>query len=108
MELKYKDYIVTGNGDEIAELIFCMEHFGNETTAQPTMRTSVSPAVIETPETPKAVIRKPARKEVDWGKAKALRDAGWSYDKIGEELRVSGVTVSAHLRQMEQEVETDA
>ena len=50
----------------------------------------------------------PARKEVDWGKAKALRDAGWSYDKIGEELRISGVTVSAHLRQMEQEVEAKA
>ena len=36
-------------------------------------------------------------KKVDWAKAAALRKAGWSYDKIGEELGVSGVTVSAHL-----------
>ena len=107
MELKYKDYTVTGQSDEIAEFVFLMEHIDRALPAQPTMRTSTSPAVIETPETPKAAIRKPARKGVDWGKAKALRDAGWSYDKIGEELRVSGVTVSAHLRQMEQEVEAD-
>lgn len=38
---------------------------------------------------------------VDWPKAKALRDAGWSYDKIGDELGISGVTVSAHLKEME-------
>lgn len=107
MELKYKDYTVTGNGDEIAELIFCMEHIDRALPAQPTMRISTSPAIIETPETPKAAIRKAPRKEVDWGKAKALRDAGWSYDKIGEELRISGVTVSAHLKAMEQEVEAD-
>ena len=37
-------------------------------------------------------------KKIDWGKAKALRDAGWSYEAIGEELGCSGVTVSAHLR----------
>lgn len=37
-------------------------------------------------------------KDVDWGKARALRKAGWSYEKIGDELGISGVTVSAHLR----------
>lgn len=37
-------------------------------------------------------------KDIDWGKARALRKAGWSYDKIGDELGISGVTVSAHLR----------
>lgn len=108
MEIKYKNYVITGKSDEIAELIFCMEHIDRALPAQPTMRISTSPAVIETPETPKAAIRKPARKEVDWGKAKALRDAGWSYDKIGEELRISGVTVSAHLKAMEQEAEAEA
>ena len=40
----------------------------------------------------------PTGKKIDWGKAKALRNAGWSYDAIGEELGCSGVTVSAHLR----------
>lgn len=52
--------------------------------------------VPETPEKPRPV-QKP-KKKVDWAKAKALRNAGWSYDKIGEELGVSGVTVSAHLK----------
>ena len=104
MVLTYKqNYVITGKSDEIAEFIFNMEHFDRTISEPPAL-----PAVIETPEEPKEVIRKPARKEVDWGKAKALRDAGWSYDKIGDELRVSGVTVSAHLRQMEQEVEEDA
>lgn len=94
MELTYKqNYVITGKSDEIAEFIFNMEHFEHIIYETP-----ASPAVIETPE---------ARKEVDWGKAKALRDAGWSYDKIGEELRVSGVTVSAHLKQMEQGVENE-
>ena len=103
MELTYKqDYVITGKSDEIAEFIFLMEHIDRAVPEPP-----ARPAVIETPEAPKAAIRKPARKEVDWGKAKALRDAGWSYDKIGEELRVSGVTISAHLKQMEQEVEAD-
>ena len=41
---------------------------------------------------------KPASKKVDWNKAAALRKAGWSFEKIGEELGVSGVTVSAHLK----------
>lgn len=103
MELTYKNYVITGKSDEIAEFIFLMEHIDRAVPEPPAPR-----AVIETPEAPKAVIRKAPRKEVDWGKAKALRDAGWSYDKIGEELRVSGVTVSAHLKQMEVEVEADA
>lgn len=55
------------------------------------------------PEAPKPEKPKPAKKtdKVDWPKAKALRDAGWSYDKIGDELGISGVTVSAHLKEME-------
>ena len=54
----------------------------------------------ETPEAPKPAPKKtakPAGKQVDWSKAAALRNAGWSFEKIGEELGVSGVTVSAHL-----------
>lgn len=41
---------------------------------------------------------KPApKKKVDWAKAAALRKAGWSYKKIGDELGVSDVTVAVHL-----------
>ena len=51
----------------------------------------------ETPEAPKPAPKKTTGKKVDWSKAAALRKAGWSFEKIGEELGVSGVTVSAHL-----------
>lgn len=39
----------------------------------------------------------PKQKKVDWAKAAALRKAGWSYKKIGDELGVADVTVAAHL-----------
>ena len=54
------------------------------------------------PEEPKPEKPNPKKTDkVDWPKAKALRDAGWSSDKIGDELGLSGVTVSAHLKEME-------
>lgn len=42
-------------------------------------------------------ISKP-KKDVDWAKARVLRNAGWSYEKIGDELNVSTQTVINHLR----------
>ena len=43
--------------------------------------------------------KKEAKKvELDMGKVKALRNAGWSYDKIGEEFGVTGVTISNRLK----------
>lgn len=35
--------------------------------------------------------------DIDMGKVFALRDAGWSLDKIGEEFRVSGQTIANHI-----------
>lgn len=60
---------------------------------------SAAPAVVavETPEAPKKV---PARKAIDWGKAQALRKAGWYLAKIADELGVSVPTVSAHLKEV--------
>ena len=60
---------------------------------------SAAPAVVavETPEAPKKV---PARKAIDWGKAQALRKAGWSLAKIADELGVSVPTLSAHLKEV--------
>lgn len=59
---------------------------------------SAAPAVeaAETPETKPA----PAKRPVDWGKAKALRKAGWSLAKIADELGVSVPTVSRHLKEV--------
>lgn len=37
------------------------------------------------------------KKEIDIGKARALKNAGWSYEKIGDELGVTGMTVRKYL-----------
>lgn len=70
------------------------------------LRTLFDGSGQQDPESEEPKPEKPAPKPkktdmVDWPKAKALRDAGWSYDKIGDELGISGVTVSAHLKGME-------
>lgn len=44
----------------------------------------------------KAVYTKKA--DIDMGKVHALRNAGWSNDKIGTEFGVSGQTIANHLR----------
>lgn len=40
---------------------------------------------------------------VDTGKMKALREAGWSYAKIADEMRISVGSVHNHLKQAEEE-----
>ena len=41
--------------------------------------------------------------DVDIGKMKALRAAGWSYAKIADEMRISVGSVHNHLKQAEEE-----
>lgn len=43
------------------------------------------------------------KKPLDMGKVHALRNAGWSWDKIGEEFGVSGVTVAKRVSEEESE-----
>ena len=38
------------------------------------------------------------RKQIDWGKAEACRRAGWSIEKIADELGCSGQTVRNHFK----------
>ena len=38
-------------------------------------------------------------KELDMGKVKALRNAGWSYSKIADEMGVSVATISNRLKE---------
>ncbi|MBQ1779402.1 MAG: hypothetical protein IIZ93_14710 [Acidaminococcaceae bacterium] len=57
---------------------------------------SAAHSMVETPEAKPAPVKRP----VDWGKAKALRKAGWSLAKIADELGVSVPTVSAHLKEV--------
>ena len=93
MEFKMdgSNYVITGTPEEMTEFILLNAKEGQ---AAPVVEQE------ETPETPEAPKRKTGRK-VDWAKAKALRKAGWSYDAIGRELKVSGQTVSNHLQGVE-------
>jgi len=50
---------------------------------------------------------KQKRVEIDTGKLLALRKAGWSMKKIGEELHISEATVWNYLKKMEQQNEKD-
>ena len=68
---------------------------------------------------PKAVEEKPAmetkeksespkpeatnKKQIDVGKMKALRNAGWSIKQIAEEMQLVPSTVCGHLKKMEEE-----
>ena len=89
MTLEINGYIITGTPAEMRELL--------------QMDTPKKAEAVKAEPAQKPVVKKPAvkSKQIDWGKAQALRNAGWSYDKIGEELKVSGVTISAHLKKME-------
>lgn len=88
MKINLEGYDIIGTPEEILHLL---DLLGDEIEAVE--------HPIETPERP-APASKPAPKKqrkVDWSKAAAFRKAGWSYKKIGDELGVSDVTVSAHL-----------
>ena len=55
------------------------------------------------PEPKKSASKKPAGKiNIDMGKVKALRDAGWSFDKIGDEMGVSAQTIANRMKEYEQ------
>ena len=54
-------------------------------------------AVETVPEEPEP--EKPKRTKVDTGKIRALADAGWSVQKIADEMRLSWATVKKYLKE---------
>lgn len=86
MKINLEGYDLIGTPAEMLELL---DLLSDEVAA-------VEEPAPDTPEKPAP--KKTGGKKVDWSKAAALRKAGWSFEKIGEELGVSGVTVSAHLK----------
>lgn len=79
-------YDIEGTVEEIKELLGMMQ-----------------PKAVVQEEPPKAV-KKPKtpakkKKEVDSGKIKALRKAGWSMTKIADEMRCSISTVSRYCQE---------
>ena len=59
-------------------------------------------AALEQKEEPKKQ-RKTTRKELDMGKVKALREAGWSFEKIADEMGCAPQTIANHLKEVEHE-----
>lgn len=85
MTIKW-EYDIEGTVEEIKELLGMMQ-----------------PKAVVQEEPPKAIVKtkpKPKKKkEVDSGKIKALRKAGWSMTKIADEMRCSISTVSRYCQE---------
>ena len=105
MEIKINDrYTLTGSPAEMAMLMILMdtpeieeqqkkEQTGQdpEQAAPVTFRAETTPAVVEAQKAePEPTPKKPRKAPTpDWGKARALRNAGWTLKEIARELHVS-------------------
>lgn len=85
MTIKW-EYDIEGTVEEIKELLGMMQ-----------------PKAVVQEEPPKAVVKaKPKqkkKKEVDVGKIRALNKAGWSVEKIADEMRIGKSTVYKKLKE---------
>ena len=99
MTIKVKGYDITGTPEEITHLI---DLLADEPIVKAMDALTNNVMVIPDGKVEVVTQTKPARKPkkaADWGKAKALRDAGWTYKAIADELGVSLITVSKHLEE---------
>ena len=96
MKINLEWYEITGTPAEMLELL---DLLADEVAAVEEPAPEPEPAPAPKPKKP--VPKKQAGKKLDWGRAMALRKAGWSYKAIGEELGCADVTVAAHLKPME-------
>ena len=94
MRIELEGYMIDGTPAEMLELL---DLLADEVAAVEEPAPEPEPA----PAPKKPAPKKPAGKKLDWGRAMALRKAGWSYKAIGEELGCADVTVAAHLKPME-------
>ena len=84
MTIKW-EYDIEGTVEEIKELLGMMQ-----------------PKAVVQEEPPKAVKKpkaKTKKKEVDVGKIRALNKAGWSVEKIADEMRIGKSTVYKKLKE---------
>lgn len=94
MKINLEGYDLIGTPAEMLELL---DLLADEVAAVE----EPDPEPVPAPKPKKPAPKKPAGKKLDWGRAMALRKAGWSYKAIGEELGCADVTVAAHLKPME-------
>lgn len=91
MTLDFCGFNVEGTPDEILYLIELWDK-----------RKKQEAAVPEPERQPKQPKAKPKNcKDLDVGKIKALRDAGWTLEKIADEMHCSAQTVANKLKAME-------
>ena len=83
MEFKMdgSNYVITGTPEEMTEFILLN---AQKDKAEPVVEQEEVPAP-EIPEAPKPA-KKGRQRGVDWGKARALRNAGWTYAAIADDL----------------------
>ena len=87
MKINLEGYDLIGTHAEMLELLDLLD---DEVAAVEEPAPEPEPAPAPKP-------KKPAGKKIDWGKAAALRKAGWTYDKIADELGVSDTIVRTYL-----------
>lgn len=100
MIINYKGYDITGTPAEIHEFLFVAERVDAPATVQVTGLPEAEPKKVA-----EAVVKKQtkARKaDFDTGKARALREAGWTFAKIADEMGVAPQTVANHLKEGKQ------
>ena len=93
MIIKFKEYDIVAQPAEVYELMQLAA--GKEEVEE------VKPEVEAAPAKPKQVRNRPKhyKKELDIGKMRALRQSGWSYGKIADELRCAESTVYNKLKE---------
>ena len=97
MEIKINDrYTLTGSPAEMAILMILMDTPEIEEQQKKEQTGQDPEQELEKTSAP-APKKKPAGKAVDWPKARALRNAGWTLKEIARELHVSPQTVANHL-----------
>jgi hypothetical protein len=84
MRTEYNGLIITGTPEE-------MMAFAQLLTEEPKPEPKPAPKAPD----PK---KQGAKKQLDMGKVKALRNAGWSFDKIADEIGVSAQTIANRLK----------
>lgn len=92
MRIELEGYDLIGTPAEMLELL---DLLADEVAA--VEEPAPEPEAAPTPKPKKPAPKKPAGKKIDWSKAAALRKAGWTYDKIADELGVSDTTVRTYL-----------
>ena len=92
MIIKFKEYDIVAQPAEVLELLM----LGNKEE-----EAEVKPEIEAAPAKPKQIRNRPKhyKKELDVGKMRALRDAGWSLSKIADEMRCSPQTVANKLKE---------